>query len=136
MSLRASPDEGPLWSPDGIWIAFYRSGFVYLIPPEGGPERKVTAGRAFSWTPDGLRIAFDSHGPDSLNIFIVNAQGGKPRLLNEGGWMDFRPSWSRDGLETDGPIRIQPDVDRQLPLGPFARRRESLISGSRSLLKA
>ncbi len=45
----------------------------------------------------GLRIAFDSQGPSSLNIFVVDAQGGAYRPLNEGDRMDVRPSWSRDG---------------------------------------
>jgi tricorn protease len=38
---------GPVWSPDGKWIAYSKSDYVrtsdvYLIPSNGGEERKVT----------------------------------------------------------------------------------------------
>ncbi|MEK6406563.1 MAG: S41 family peptidase [Acidobacteriota bacterium] len=38
---------GPVWSPDGKWIAFSKADYVrtsdvYLIPSSGGEERKVT----------------------------------------------------------------------------------------------
>ena len=40
-------DYNPVWSPDGRWIAFLRRQWdastseVRLIPPLGGPERKL-----------------------------------------------------------------------------------------------
>lgn len=40
-------EDFPRWSPDGNWIAFTRDGFAYLIPPEGGSERKVCRGITF-----------------------------------------------------------------------------------------
>ena len=48
MRLTTSPaaESSPAWSPDDRWIAFMRrqqgNVAVMLIPPLGGPERKLT----------------------------------------------------------------------------------------------
>jgi tricorn protease len=69
--------SGPQWSPDGKWIAFTRSGrnllpHVYVIPAEGGPERRITDDTVYSdtgalWTPDGKRLVYLA-GTDVGNI--------------------------------------------------------------------
>ncbi len=58
------------WSPDGRAIAISRSAGekdsgIYLIPPTGGPERKLAARTALplfvnemSWSPDGKNLAY------------------------------------------------------------------------------
>jgi Tol biopolymer transport system component len=63
------------WSPDGKQIAFQRvtkdDTGLYLIPSEGGPERKLHAthislpgASRISWSADGKSIAFaESPGP-------------------------------------------------------------------------
>ncbi len=67
-------DHGPVWSPDGEYIAFIstrdkKSG-IYIIPAAGGSERKIVEkDGAFSdlnWTSDGKEIVYlfrfnDSH---------------------------------------------------------------------------
>ncbi len=74
-----SPDSNPKWSPDGNWIAFYRNGFVYLISPEGGPERKMTEGRPFSWTPDGRFLAVHDGeiGKVQFTMRLISAETGE-----------------------------------------------------------
>lgn len=67
----------PQWSPDGQWISYTKAGsnllpHVYVIPANGGPERRITAPDSYSdsnalWTPDGKRIVFLS-GSDIANI--------------------------------------------------------------------
>jgi eukaryotic-like serine/threonine-protein kinase len=85
-----SNDYNPVWSPDGRWIAFLRAqpeagkSELRLIPPLGGPERKLAeiqvhemlgVQRFLAWCPDGgCLLVTDSLGegkPDAL--FVVFA---------------------------------------------------------------
>ena len=90
-------DYNPVWSPDGRWIAFLRESSagkseLRLIPPLGGPERKLARSgyaRAFStppylaWCPDSnCLVVTDSPGegrPDAL--FVVSLETGEKRQL-------------------------------------------------------
>jgi dipeptidyl aminopeptidase/acylaminoacyl peptidase len=67
-------DQGPVWSPDGRWLAFFstrnkKSG-IYIIPTEGGAEKMLLEKNGgFSdlvWTPDSTELIYvfrynDSH---------------------------------------------------------------------------
>jgi len=75
------------WSPDGRSIAIARvageedSG-IYLIPPTGGPERKLAArtveahrGNEISWSPDGKSLAYinqPANGAETLKLFLLS----------------------------------------------------------------
>jgi Tol biopolymer transport system component len=95
-------DYNPVWSPDGRWIAFFRSqppaptGLrsreLRLMPPLGGPERKLAdirsqdffpAAAYLAWSPDSNSLVVtDSPGegqPDAL--FVVSLETGEKRLL-------------------------------------------------------
>jgi Tol biopolymer transport system component/tRNA A-37 threonylcarbamoyl transferase component Bud32 len=97
-------DYNPAWSPDGRWIAFLRgqppsptgarSRELRLIPPLGGPERKLAdvrgqdffpAGAYLSWSPDSRSLVVpDSPGeglPDALVVVSLET-GEKRRLTN------------------------------------------------------
>ena len=79
------------WSPDGRAIAVSRTlqdndSGIYLIPPTGGPERKLTSTldvglttKDMSWSPDGRRIAFtdgpnDSVGDQARQLFTLSPE--------------------------------------------------------------
>jgi Tol biopolymer transport system component len=49
------------------------------------------------WSPDGRRIAFDAPKSGNDHIFVINSEGGVPRLLTQGDANNTRPSWSGDG---------------------------------------
>jgi Tol biopolymer transport system component len=95
-------DYNPVWSPDGLWIAFLRSqptsptGLrsreLRLIRPLGGPERKLAdiqsqdffpVAAYLAWSPDSNSLVVtDSPGegqPDAL--FVVSLEAGEKRQL-------------------------------------------------------
>src|SRR5713101_6310651 len=75
------------WSPDGRSIAISRvageedSG-IYLIPPTGGPERKLAARslrvhhrNEISWSPDGKFLAYidqPANAAETLKLFLLS----------------------------------------------------------------
>ncbi len=102
-------DTGPIWSPDGKWIAFFREvkdvREVRIIGPLGGPERKVTTVRGptdAAWTPDSRwLIVSDRASMNEPNaLFLVSREGEDRRRLtkptgNIAG--DINPAISPDG---------------------------------------
>ena len=58
----------------------------------GGPDTGTPR-----WSPDGRWIAFDSRPGGQSGVFVVGAEGGKPRRLTAPTADAFVPSWSRSG---------------------------------------
>jgi len=91
LRLTSNPavDTAPAWSPDGRQIAFLRSpgedAAVYLIPPLGGPERRLcdAKGDALAWTPDGRSLAIMDRTTDQepYAIVLVAVDTGEKRRL-------------------------------------------------------
>ena len=104
LTTDSTPDYNPAWSPDGRWIAFLRDRSsplgsslgrgleLRLVPPLGGPERRVVEIRVrtiagtpgfLAWCPDSsCLIVTDSPGegePDAL--FVVSLETGEKRRL-------------------------------------------------------
>jgi Tol biopolymer transport system component/predicted Ser/Thr protein kinase len=112
-----SDDYNAAWSPDGRWIAFLRrqsqagTSEVRLIPPLGGPERKLAELRprgallrpvSLAWCPHSdCLVVTDSTGegrPDAL--FVVSLETGQKRLLTDPrppALGDIDPAVSPDG---------------------------------------
>jgi serine/threonine protein kinase len=131
LRLTADPrrDYNPVWSPDGRWIAFLRSeasslasgrngatpqvgtSELRLIPPLGGPERKlaeIRTGQSYyfatflAWCPESdCVVVTDSPGqgkPDAL--FVVSLETGEKRQLTNPqppAFGDTHPAASPDG---------------------------------------
>jgi hypothetical protein len=115
--LRLTTDPGndysPRWSPDGRWIAFLRGerakSELRLIPPLGGPERKLAEVRpqlphipvSLAWCPDSQCVVVtDTTGdekPDAL--FVISLETGEKRQLTHPppGAADSSPAVSSDG---------------------------------------
>src|ERR1017187_5478655 len=98
-------DGFPAWSPDGRQIAFYSArggGGIYLISPDGGPERKLadlaTNSRP-AWTADGkcLLVAklykerLPETGDGALFLVPVENEGAPCQIL-----APPRGTWYRD----------------------------------------
>lgn len=103
-SLNAQPDEPfarfPSISPDGSQVAFAYQGDIWTVPIEGGRAWRVTVHEAYEgtpkWSPDGDQIAFisDRHGND--DVFVVNADGSRPKRLTYHSTDDELTGWTRD----------------------------------------
>jgi serine/threonine protein kinase len=122
-------DYDPVWSPDGRWIAFLRSessspgtgprgsipqvgtSELRLIPPLGGPERKLAEVRTgqnyyfatyLAWCPDSdCVVVTDSPGPGKPDaLFVVSLETGEKRQLTNPqppAFGDTHPAVSPDG---------------------------------------
>jgi uncharacterized delta-60 repeat protein len=115
----------PLWSPDGIKIAFVRaSGTVdpktqiCVMDADGNNQRCLTPASDISvspaWSPDSTQIAFArsivigasgagamSHSIYKRDIYAMNADGSNQRSLTNSDpddWVSV-PSWSPDGTK-------------------------------------
>jgi tricorn protease len=85
--------EGPVFSPDGRWIAFsgnYDGNLsVYVIAAEGGSPRRLTyhpdEDFVRGWTPDGTRVLFassrESIAGRARRLYTVGLGGGLPEAL-------------------------------------------------------
>ena len=104
--LKFTTDEGT-WmsldvSPNGGTIVFDLLGDLYTLPIAGGKATRITSGQAFDaqphYSPDGSTIAFTSDRTGSENLWVVNADGTKPRALTrEENRAFISPTWTPDG---------------------------------------
>jgi imidazolonepropionase-like amidohydrolase/Tol biopolymer transport system component len=85
-------------SSDGKTIAFDLLGDIYTMPVTGGKAKALRTGLAMEvqprFSPDGKQILFTSDAGGGDNIWVMNADGSKPkqvtketfRLLNNAAW--------------------------------------------------
>ena len=93
------------YSPYGKRIAFAskRSGLqgVWISNDDGANLVQISNPNYVSgspqWSPDGNRIAFDSHPGEHWEIFVADVAERKPRKLVTNITNAIRPHWSRDG---------------------------------------
>jgi Tol biopolymer transport system component len=107
-------DYSPAWSPDGRWIAFVRAqadkNELRLIPPLGGPERKLTETRpqrellrrsSIAWCPDSTCILVTDSiaGEKGDALYVVSLDSGEKRQLTHPPSLlaDIDPAVSPDG---------------------------------------
>lgn len=104
-------DAGPLYSPDGQWIAYVSDGGevhwagvqdVFVIPANGGAAKKLaeTADRQaqlVTWSADSKEIFYAETDRTSNRVFALPLSGAKPRVITAGAGTFTAPSFSADG---------------------------------------
>jgi tricorn protease len=102
-------DIGPVFSPDGKWIAFssnrHGSYNVFVIPVQSGKPRRLTFDSAnelvTGWTPDGKNVLFAStrsaSWPVDADLYTVPVEGGRPTRVTHAGGREgtFAPDGKR-----------------------------------------
>jgi tricorn protease len=80
--------DGPLFSPNGQWLAYVRNGKeLRLIDTRSGNDKLLYRGyfgntvlfrsNALAWSPDNRWIAFAAYGPKALrNVSVIPVTGG------------------------------------------------------------
>ncbi len=109
----------PVWSPDGLQIAFDDGSDISVMNADGTGLRKLTDTPDVnefspSWSPDGRRILFAA-GSNSTALEVMNADG-TGRAAFPGGDGAYWASWSPDG-ERIAFLAVQDERSRLFTMG-------------------
>ncbi len=146
LTVHPAYEGGPIWSPDGQWIAFYseRDGNedVFIIPVAGGKVRRLTWYSGMDiptgWTAGSKAVIFEGYRHirerGLRGTFLVSIDGGDPVALlptgargavlsPDGSRLAYQRgsiAWWRRGYEGNARFRLwlyEPDLDCVMPAG-------------------
>ena len=88
--------------PDGDRFVFDLAGDLYELPLTGGAASRLTAGASWDaeprYAPDGGTIVFTSDRGNNNNLWLMDADGSRPRALTEEAGVRLRDAaWSPEG---------------------------------------
>ncbi len=95
-SIGVRGHDGPVWSPDGKWMAYVFASTLWIVPvaPDGGfagvPQQITTeVTDAPSWSGDSQKLLYLSSG----KLRIVSRMGGSPQTIPcRLSWANAKPS--------------------------------------------
>ena len=108
--LDINAGDGPEWSPDGDTLLFRTNADsedgtgsqVATVRANGGGLRRLDPFgdkrpvRSSAWSPDGKWIVFAAQGKsDAFDLFVMTANGTRPRPLTRTPVTDSAPDWDR-----------------------------------------
>ncbi len=120
VAMLSTPTRAALGgSEGGVLLYTHWAGFnsdIMRATPGGGDVTNLTAhplvDQRPAWSPDGQRIAFSSRRDGESRLYVMDADGGGVRRLNDRDHHFGKATWSRDGqriavvLEREGPAAL------------------------------
>ena len=112
--LGPDPYGGPVWSPDGLKLAFAKRlapaigqcqvchHEIFVMNADGSGQRNLTGnlgGDAAAWSPDSQQIAFSRTIASTPNLYVMNADGSGQRRVTQDAINVWGASWSPDGRQ-------------------------------------
>ncbi|MCJ7581073.1 MAG: DPP IV N-terminal domain-containing protein [Candidatus Aminicenantes bacterium] len=92
------------WSPDGKAITYTNEGNLWKLDVASGKISPLYVSTNNdsrpAWSPDGLKIAFDSGDANwegNVDVYIMDADGKNIKQLTNHPKIDSQPNWSPDG---------------------------------------
>jgi len=89
----------PVWSPDGLRIAFKTPTTIQIVPALGGTSTTILSdpdGKRLlevgGWSHDGTRIAF----ADTAGVWVHDLRTSRANLVTRAGFRAHSPTWSPD----------------------------------------
>ena len=125
-------------SPDGTQIAFSYKGDIYTVSAQGGRAMQITTNPAHDtrpvWSPDSKQLAFASDRLGSMNVYLVDKEGGVPtRLTTHSG--NETPLAFKDNGHILFQANILPSTtDMQFASGQFPQVYEVSTQGGRPVM--
>lgn len=100
--VRSEPVSAFDWSPDGAMLIFEAtSGGIWTVAPtqDAVPTRLLDTGHEPVWSPDGRSVAYFDGTDNLTDIYVMSADGSRPRRLTDNPAADYQPQWSPDGSQ-------------------------------------
>jgi Tol biopolymer transport system component len=97
----------PDLSPDGRWLVFVQNGAglnnLVLMDRNDNSRKNLTSYRDGTqmyrprWSPDGSRVAFTVHRGNTVDIAVIDRDGGNFACVASSPGQDRDPAWTSDG---------------------------------------
>jgi len=102
-------DAGPLWSPDGNWIAYahveQNRPYIGVMRADGSDQKIVVPGTYYQWSPDSAWLGFISYPSTGAGIHVIRPDGTGERLVTTSMDTIFY-SWLPDGSHISYAARL------------------------------